>query len=196
MNTDKSGKYGLIVIGVSAGGFNTIPKLIRPLPEYFPIPVIIVQHVHEENDNTFYIQQCNRRCKLKVKEAEQLEKALPGYVYIAPAGYHLYIDGSSLFSLSVDDKVNYSRPSIDVLFESAASAHRSGLIGIILTGANIDGTMGMIAIKENGGMTIAQDPDDAEAAEMPRNAINSGVIDHILPSDDIGSLIIEKTIEK
>ena len=111
----------------------------------------------------------NESCQLVVKEAEEKDPIKPGYVYIAPANYHLLVEGDQTLSLSVDAKVCYSRPSIDVLFETAAEVYRSDLVGVILTGASDDGTSGLKRIKEQGGLTIAQDPATAEYAVMPRS---------------------------
>lgn len=179
-------------MGVSAGGFNAIPRLLMPLPATFPLPIMIVQHIGQGHDNSFYLAQLNQKCRLKVREAAQLDEARPGNVYFAPAGYHLYIDHQKVFSLSVDDRENFSRPSIDLFFESAAKAYTSGLIGIILTGANSDGTLGMISIKENGGLTIVQDPKTAEAPEMPESVIKADAADYILPLNDIADFLNEK----
>ncbi len=177
MSTDQ---YSAIVIGTSAGGMVALTKLLSPLPEDFFLPVIVVQHVHPTQDG-FMVDNLNSKCSLTVKEADGNEVIQPNNIYLAPPNYHLLIERDKTFSLSIDEKVKYSRPSINVLFESSADAYASGLAGIILTGANDDGAMGLKMIKENGGLAIVQDPDTAEYPFMPRAAINMVKVDHILP---------------
>ncbi len=183
-------QYSAIVIGTSAGGMVALITLLAPLPEGFSIPIIIVQHVHPTQDD-FMIENLNSKCSLTVKEANGCELIHPNHVYLAPPNYHLLIERDKTFSLSVDEKVNYSRPSINVLFESAVDAYTSGLVGIILTGANEDGAMGLKLIKENRGLAIVQDPDTAEYPFMPRAAIDMVKVDHILPLEGITDLLIE-----
>jgi two-component system chemotaxis response regulator CheB len=135
-------------------------------------------------------------CRLRVKEAVPFEAIEPGWVYLAPANYHLLIEPDKTLSLSVDAKVCFSRPAIDVLFESAADTYQTGLIGIILTGANEDGTAGLKKIKEAGGLTIAQHPATAEAPLMPNSAIQENVVDNILSLPDIASFLIGLTMKR
>lgn len=182
-------KYKAIVIGVSAGGMAALTKLLPMLPETFSLPVIIVQHLHP-NQGEFYIQYFNERTFLTVKEADEKENVRPGYIYFAPPNYHLLIEEDRTFSLSLDERVNYSRPSIDVLFESAADTYCPELIGIILTGANNDGADGLRLIKERKGMTIVQSPSDASSPFMPRAAINATKPHYILPLEDMGALLL------
>jgi two-component system chemotaxis response regulator CheB len=180
--------YQAIVIGTSAGGLNALQKILSPLPANFSIPMLIVQHRLPAPDD-FLTFSLNESCPLTVKEAEEKESIKPGFVYIAPANYHLLVERDKTLSLSIDAKVCYARPSIDVLFETAAEAYRSGLIGIILTGANDDGTAGLKKIKEKGGLTIAQDPDTAESGVMPLSAIRENVVDQILSLAEIASFL-------
>src|SRR5690606_35205527 len=119
----------------------------------------------------YWIDILDSMCFLRVKEADEKEKIKPGCVYIAPPNYHLLIEKNETFSLSIDEKVNYARPSIDVLFDSAAYVYYDQLIGVVMTGANHDGAMGLKKIKENGGMTIVQDPETAISRFMPEAAI-------------------------
>jgi two-component system chemotaxis response regulator CheB len=180
--------YQAIVIGTSAGGLNALQKILGPLPANFSLPVLVVQHRLPAPDD-FLTFSLNESCPLTVKEAEEKEPKKPGFVYIAPANYHLLVERNKTLSLSIDSKVCYSRPSIDVLFETAAEAYLSGLIGIILTGANDDGTAGLKKIKEKGGLTIAQDPATAESGAMPFSAIRENVVDQILPLAEIASFL-------
>lgn len=184
--------YQAIVIGTSVGGLNALQKILGPLPANFSLPILIVQHRLPAPDD-FLTFSLNESCPLTVKEADEKEPIKPGFVYIAPANYHLLVEQNKTLSLSIDSKVCYSRPSIDVLFETAAEAYLSGLIGIILTGANDDGTIGLKKIKEKGGLTIAQDPATAESGVMPLSAIRENVIDQILPLAEIASFLSQFT---
>lgn len=183
-------EYKAVAIGASAGGLNALQKVLAPLPADFTLPMFVVQHRLPSRDDllTFSLDQS---CQLVVKEADEKEPAKPGYVYVAPANYHLLVERDETLSLSVDAKVCYSRPSIDVLFETAAQVYRSGLVGIILTGASDDGTAGLRKIKEKGGLTIAQDPDTAEYTVMPLSAIREGIVDRILSLAEIGSFLAQ-----
>ncbi|MCB2180605.1 MAG: chemotaxis protein CheB [Desulfobulbaceae bacterium] len=184
-------KYEMIVIGVSAGGTEALGKILPELPENFPLPVTVVQHMHPSQD-AFLSRYLNERCAVTVKEASDKEPVQPAHVYFAPANYHLLIEENRTFSLSVDEKVHFSRPSIDVLFESAVDAYGSCLVGIILTGANRDGASGLKLIKQSGGMAIIQDPATASSCYMPKSAVDAVDADYILPLDDIGPFLREK----
>ncbi|HEX7192216.1 MAG TPA: chemotaxis protein CheB [Thermoanaerobaculia bacterium] len=181
--------FQLIVIGCSLGGMNALLQVIGDLPETFPIPITVVQHRYRTS-NEGLPAYFRRHAHLKVVDADDKQWIRPGYVYLAPANYHLLVEEGE-FSLSVDEAVAYSRPSIDVLFESAADAYHEAVIGVILTGANADGARGVARIKQNGGFVIVQDPDTAEAPEMPQAAIASATVDRILPLDRIGPLLVE-----
>ncbi|MBA3900262.1 MAG: chemotaxis protein CheB [Bacteroidetes bacterium] len=167
-----------------------IRKILTDLPKGFSLPVIIVEHISPNSDN-FWIKSLNKICKLMVKEADEKEKIKKSTVYIAPPGYHLLIEQDFTFSLSSDERVNFSRPSIDVLFETAADAYKESLIGIILTGANNDGAKGLKMIKKNGGLTIVQDPSGAEVDIMPLAAILSAKPDFILAIKEIAPKMID-----
>jgi len=177
-------KYKAVVIGVSAGGSKALQILLPGFPVDFSIPIVVVQHISPESDG-YFIRHLNSVSQIKVREAVEKQKALPGRVYFAPPNYHLLIEEDGSFSLSVGERVNFARPSIDVLFESAACAWCPGLIGIILTGANNDGALGLKKIKEMGGYTIVQDPATAEVDSMPKAAIAKSRIDKILPLHQI-----------
>lgn len=183
-------KYRAIVIGASAGGMDAIKSILMPLQEGFSAPILIVQHLSPHSDG-YMAKYLNELCKINVKEADEKEKILPGNAYIAPANYHLLIEKDETLSLTVDPKVNYSRPSIDILFESAAEVYENELIGIILTGGNGDGSKGLKMIKEFGGITIVQDPSTAEADFMPRAAIKASEVDYILSLNKISNKLIK-----
>ncbi len=183
-NNTKGMSYELVVIGTSAGGLNALQKILSGLAKDFNLPIVIVQHRLPVADE-FMVFTLQESCDLQVKEVDQSDWIEPGWVYLAPANYHVLVERDKQLSLSIDEKVCYSRPSIDVLFETAANAYEHRLIGIILTGANQDGTDGMIKIKEKGGLTLAQDPETAEVEVMPRAPIERGVVDEILSLEAI-----------
>ena len=180
--------YKAIVIGVSAGGLAALSKLFPCLPERFPLPVIVVQHL-AATTNRYKFAHFKKECPLTIKEVDEKERIRPGIIYFAPPDYHLLIERDETFSLSIDARVNFSRPSIDVLFESAVFVWSSGLIGILLTGASSDGAHGMQLIKQYGGLTIAQDPATAEYPVMPQAAIHAAAVEKILSIEDIGKLL-------
>ncbi|MBN2002499.1 MAG: chemotaxis protein CheB [Anaerolineae bacterium] len=184
-------QYQLIVIGASAGGTAAFRQLLPMFPAHYPIPMVIAQHLHPMQENTL-ILHFNTLCNLTVKEADEKEAIKPGHVYFAPPNYHLLIESDRTFSLSVDAKVNYSRPSIDVLFECAADVYAPHLIGVVLTGANNDGAHGLQSIQEGGGLAIVQDPSTAEVAYMPQAALTATQTRHVLSLHDIGNLLLEK----
>ena len=182
--------YEAIVIGTSTGGLTALQEILAPLPADFGLPMLVVQHRLPAPDE-FLTFALNESCQLTVKEATEQEPIKPGFVYLAPANYHLLVEPDKTLSLSIDAKVCYSRPSIDVLFETAAEAYLSGLIGIILTGANNDGSAGLKKIKEKGGLTIAQNPATAKSGVMPLSAIQENIVDKIFSLAEISSFLIQ-----
>jgi two-component system chemotaxis response regulator CheB len=183
-------RYEAVVIGVSAGGIEALKVILAPLPASFPLPITIVQHRDERPDG-FLAEYLNRLSGVSVSEAEDKEPLRAGHAYLAPAGYHLLIESDRTFSLSVDPRVNYSCPSIDVLFESAADAFAESLIGIVLTGANADGARGLKAIKARGGLAIVQNPQTAQAAAMPRAALEATAVDYLVDLPQIAPLLLQ-----
>lgn len=184
-------QYEAIVIGTSSGGLNALQTLLPALPADFPAPLIVVQHISPHSDG-YWVRYLDAACALSVKEAEEKEAIVRGNVYIAPPNYHLLVEKDKTFSLTVGEKVNFARPSIDVLFETAAEAWEAKLIGILLTGSNSDGAAGMKRIKECGGFTIAQDPATAESSYMPASAIAGGSIDAIYSLEEIVNILLQK----
>lgn len=182
--------YEAIVIGVSAGGMEALTTIIPKLPEGFNLPLIVVQHRVRDAD-TFLAEYLNRLSALPVQEAVPGSGVESGVVYIAPSGYHLLLERDKVFSLSIDPRVNYSIPSVDVLFESAAVAYGNGLVGLILTGANSDGSRGLATVKAYGGLTLVQDPLTAEVRSMPQAAIAATIVDHILPLREIAAFLTD-----
>jgi len=190
-------KYSAIVIGSSAGGFHALKKIIPLLPADFSLPIIIVQHISATSDN-YMVKYLNKLSQLTVKEADEKEELKSGYVYISPPNYHLLVEEDSTLSLSIDAKKNYSRPSIDILFETASYAFGSELIGIVLTGANSDGSEGLKMIRDNGGFCIVQDPKEAEADSMPSSAIKTADPQKVLKLKGIAKQLIsiDKKLKK
>jgi len=181
--------YEAAVIGVSAGGIEALKVLLPLLPASVPFPIVIVQH-RDSRSNGFLAEYLNRMSEIAVSEAEDKEPLCAGHAYLAPAGYHLLIESDRSFSLSADARVNYSCPSIDVLFESAADAFQESLIGVVLTGANADGAQGLKAIKARGGLAIVQNPATAESPAMPQAALRATPVDYIADLEELAPLLM------
>jgi len=164
--------------------------LFSLLPMNFKTPIVIVQHIGSRSEN-IWIRLLNEKSHLEIREADEKEKIEDGKAYVAPPNYHLMIEMDRTFSLTIDERVNFARPSIDVLFESAAEVYHDKLIGIVLTGSNNDGTKGIKRIQQCGGLTIVQHPDTAESSNMPSSAIAAIQPDYILSLEDIVKLLIE-----
>ena len=186
--TNTRSTYRAAVIGASAGGWNALKTILGVLPEDFPLAIMVVMHRHPHSDD-YLEKSLDNDCAVRVKQADEKESIISGTVYFAPPNYHLLIEDIHTLSLSVAGPVNYSRPSIDVLFESAAYVYGDTLAGLILTGANNDGAGGLKKIKDMGGLVLVQDPETAEASAMPRAAIAATDPDFVLPLSEIGSFI-------
>lgn len=183
-------KHRAIVIGASAGGLSVLSVILSGLPVNYPVPVIIVQHrIKDQRDLLEEVLQS--KCRIKIKQADEKEKINGATIYVAPPDYHLLVEKDFRFSLSSDAPVHYSRPSIDVLFETAANAYGKGLTGIILTGANSDGALGLVAIKNAGGTTIVQDPKEAQFSFMPAAAIDAKGAKHVWTLKQIQNFFTE-----
>ena len=177
----------VVVIGASLGGYHALIRVLGGLTRAFPLPVVVVQHRCAESGEPLK-SAIQKHIQLKVKEAQDKEVPLPGHVYLAPADYHLLLDRGCM-QLSVDPPVNSARPSLDVLFESAADAYGDAVVAVVLTGASRDGALGAAAIKHRGGKVIVQDPNSAESSLMPRAAIAAVPVDHIVPLSEIPGLL-------
>jgi len=182
-------RFDLIVIGCSLGGMRALETILGALPAEFETPIAIVQHRYRTS-NEMLPAFFRRTTKLRVVDADDKAWIRSGHVYFAPANYHLLV-AEGEFSLSVDEAVAHSRPSADVLFESAADAYGERLIAVVLTGANDDGARGAREVKNRGGFVIVQDPKTAEAPSMPEAAIAAAAVDRILPLDRIGPFLVE-----
>ncbi|WP_281888368.1 chemotaxis protein CheB [Paenibacillus sp. YYML68] len=182
--------YEAAFIGVSAGGLQALRTLLTAIAPSFPLPIVIVQHLKEGSDS-YLADYLNGVAAIQVKEADDKEKLKAGVAYIAPAGYHLLVEDDRTLALSVDPPVQYSRPSVDVLFESAVYALGGRCIGVVLTGANADGSRGLLAIKRAGGLAIVQNPATAEYSTMPAAALRLVEADYVVELEAIGLLLNE-----
>ena len=171
--------YELVVMGASWGGLSALEQVLGALPRGFRTPIAIAQHRSPDGASAGLARLLGSYSALPVVDVEDKQPIEAGMVYLAPSDYHLYVESDG-FSLSVDDAVLYSRPSIDVLFESAADVYRDRLVAVILTGANEDGALGIATVKRLGGYTIVQNPADAERSEMPRAALRAIEPDTVL----------------
>lgn len=179
-----------VVVGASAGGVEALLSLLGPLRRGFGLPIIVVLHLPEERRSQL-AEVFARRLQMAVVEAADKQDIEAGTVYFATPGYHLSIEMDRSFSLSQEDRLHHSRPSIDFLFESAADVYGPTLAAVLLTGANHDGARGLAEVKRCGGLTIVQDPNEAQVATMPQAAMNIRQPDHVLPIHDISGLLVE-----
>lgn len=185
--------YSIVAIGTSWGGLAALTQLLGNLPSDFPIPIAVVQHRSKESERLLP-QLLQDATKLKVCEVEDKDALEPGTVHLAPADYHALID-TGLITLTVEDPVRYSRPSIDLLFMSAADTYRECAIGIVLTGANEDGSRGLQHIVKRGGLALVQDPKDSEVPIMPTAALKAVPAAEVLSLKGIAARLIELSLE-
>ncbi len=182
--------FNCVTIGVSAGGMSALMILFKDFRSDFPVPIVVVQH-EKADSGDILAGLLNAKTELRVKTAEEKEELKGGFVYICPANYHILIEENKTISLSVEAHVNFARPSIDVLFETAAMAYGSELIGVVLTGASSDGAKGLVQIMNYGGYSIVQDPETAYSRYMPDAAIAAcGKPDKILSLEDIPARLL------
>ena len=177
-----------LVIGASAGGINALLRILPGLAQPARFPVAIVLHLPEDHDSRL-AEVIQQHLAVPVRQAEDKATLAPGTVYFAPPGYHLSIESDRTFSLSQEDPVHFSRPAIDILMTSAADVYGARLCGVLLTGASADGAAGLASIGEAGGLTVVQDPEEAEISTMPAAAIKLRAPDLILPLRDIRTLL-------
>jgi two-component system, chemotaxis family, protein-glutamate methylesterase/glutaminase len=178
-------KYKVVIIGGSAGSFQVVTKILSKLPANFHLPVVLALHRLKHVRHGF-VEALSIKSTLPVVEPFDKESIKPGKIYLAPANYHLYIELAGKFALSTEEPVNHSRPAIDLTFITGAYSYKEKTLGIILSGANKDGAMGLKKVKDWGGTTIVQDPSEAQMPTMPVAAIDkTGNVDHILKVDEI-----------
>ena len=179
----------LIAIGTSLGGLNALLAVVRHLPRDLPAAIVVVQH-RGATHNTGLVDLLQESTALTVVEPEDKTALKPGMLFVAPADYHLLVEDRESLALSTDAPVRSARPSIDVLFESAADAYGDAVVGVLLTGASADGAAGLARIKQRGGRVIVQDPATAECATMPSAGIAATAVDHVLPLERIGEHLL------
>jgi two-component system chemotaxis response regulator CheB len=181
-------RVAAVVIGTSAGGIDALGQLLPALPATLCVPIFIVLHLPRQRPSLL-VEIFQPRCAVRVREAEDKDRVESGVVYFAPPDYHLLIDEGPQLALSTDAPVGFSRPSVDVLFESAVEVYGSRLLGVLLTGASADGAAGLAAVSAAGGLTIVQAPEDAQVPTMVRAALARMVPDWQLPLPDIAELL-------
>lgn len=188
MTAPKKGRIEALVIGASAGGIDALLRILPGLPEVLRFPVVVLLHVPHDRESRL-AELFEQHLPMPVLQAQDKEVLVPGTVYFAPPGYHLSIEEERCFSLSQEDPVHFSRPAIDILMMSAADAYGPALCGMLLTGASQDGAAGLAAIGKAGGLTVVQDPADAEIPTMPAAAICLRAPSLTLPLRDIRALL-------
>ena len=182
--------YGVVVIGSSLGGLEAVATVLAALPEGFPLPILIAQHRATVPPSDGELQAIwQRHTSLVVCDAEDKAPIVPGHVYVAPPDYHLMIEAPDLLALSTEGPVLWARPSIDVLFETAAEAYGDSVIGVMLTGASADGSQGLRAIRARGGCALVQEPTSAACDVMPRAALAATSVNHVLGLHDLGRVL-------
>ena len=182
--------YGVVVIGSSLGGLEAVSTVLAALPEGFPLPILIAQHRATVPPSDGELQAIwQRHTSLVVCDAEDKAPIVPGHVYVAPPDYHLMIEAPGLLALSTEGPVLWARPSIDVLFETAAEAYGDSVIGVMLTGASADGSQGLRAIRARGGCALVQEPTSAACDVMPRAALAATSVNHVLGLHDLGRVL-------
>ena len=186
--------YEVICIGASWGGLHAVGQVLEDLPDEVDLPIVVAQHRHPDSLERMLTELLGLRSKRMVVGVEDQTALERGRVYLGPPDYHVLVQRGSL-ALSLDERVQYSRPSIDVLFESAAYAYGPAAIGIILTGANEDGAAGLALIKRRGGVAVIQDPRGAARRTMPDAAIAATAADAILPLEEIGKFLYGLCLE-
>jgi two-component system chemotaxis response regulator CheB len=186
--------YEIVVVGTSWGGLAALRELVHALPADLPLPVVLIQHRHKMSDGALP-SLLQDRTKLRVCEIEDKAPVEAGSVYVAPADYHVLIE-REYFTLSIEEPIRYSRPSIDLTFSSAADAFGAKTIGVVLTGANADGAEGLRRIAERGGMPLVQEPATAESPAMPAAALKAVPAARVLTIGAIGQLIGELALLK
>jgi two-component system chemotaxis response regulator CheB len=181
-------RLGLVAIGASWGGLRAVEALLAALPEGFAAPIVIAQHRQVDSGQRL-VSLLDARTALTVCDAEDKQSLDPGVVLVAPADYHMLVETGTV-ALSVDEPLNYSRPSIDILFSSAADAYGDRMAGVVLTGANADGALGLAQIARRGGVAIVQDPETAERREMPDAALWATPEAQVLALDEIAPALM------
>jgi two-component system chemotaxis response regulator CheB len=183
-------RVGMVAIGASWGGLEAIGRLLAALPSTFRAPIAVVQHRGSSTPAGVMQRYLGVRSALPVVEVQDKEPVEPGHIYLGPPDYHLLVAEQHM-ELSLEAPVAFSRPSVDVLFETAADSYGAALTAVVLTGANADGSRGVVAVRAAGGMVLAQDPAEAERSEMPEAAIATGAVHEVHPIDRLAARLTE-----
>ena len=181
-------QFDIVVIGASAGGLSALEVILRGLDADINIPIVIVQHLSPDSGDAI-VNLLKKYSNIVLSEPEDKEILKCNHIYLAPADYHVMIEKNRTISLNLGPKENFCRPSIDVLFETASEVFFEKTLGVILTGANKDGTKGCIAIKKFSGIVIAQEPTEALISVMPLGPIEAGVVDYVLTLKEISKML-------
>ncbi|WP_461789072.1 chemotaxis protein CheB [Pedobacter sp.] len=181
-------KCGALVIGGSAGSLDVLLKVLPEVDASIDFTIIIVVH-RKQGTDSLLTDLLAYRTDLKVKEADEKEKILEGHIYIAPSDYHLLVEKDFTFSLDYSEKVNYSRPAIDVTFQTASDAYGDSLVSLLLSGSNADGANGTVTVLKNGGIALVQDPETAQVSYMPEQAILKANVSKVLKIEEMANYI-------
>lgn len=185
----KSASAKAVVIGASVGAIGALNHILPGLPADYPLPVLVVVHIPPDR-KALLVELYASRCHMSVKEAEDKEAIRAGTIYFAPPNYHLLVEEDFTLALSSDEPVLYSRPAVDVLFESAADAYGDDLVGIVLTGASADGARGLRTVHAAGGLAIVQTPESSEGTVMPRSAIARTPDARVMELEEIARFLV------
>ncbi len=177
-------KYKAVIIGGSAGSFQVITRILNSLPKDFPLPVLLSLH-RLKHIRSGFVEALSLKSNIPVVEPDDKDQIKPGIAYLAPANYHMFVELGNRIALSTEEPVNHSRPSIDLTFITAAQAYREKAIGIILSGANKDGAMGLKKLKDLGGVAIVQDPMECQVKTMTEASLKLTKVDYILKTNQI-----------
>jgi two-component system chemotaxis response regulator CheB len=187
--------FDIVALAASAGGLTALTSVLSGLPEDFPLPIVIVQHL-DPRHRSLMAEILNRRTPLAVQQAEEGQHLRPGTAYIAPPDHHLLVNGDGTLWLSQSELVHFVRPSADLLFESVAASYRDRAIAVVLTGSGSDASMGVEAIKKMGGTVIVQDPETAEFDGMPQAALETKSVDFVLNLEEVAPALITLVRER
>ena len=177
-------KYKAVLIGGSAGSFQVVTRILNSLPKNFPVPVLLCLH-RLKHVRSGFVEALSLKSNIPVEEPNDKDMLKPGRAYLAPANYHMFIELANRVALSCDEPVNHSRPSIDLSFITAANAYRDKIIGIILSGANKDGALGLKHLVDKGGLSIVQDPQECEVKTMTESSLKLTKVDHVFKTNEI-----------
>ena len=177
-------KYKAVLIGGSAGSFQVVTRILNSLPKNFPIPVLLCLH-RLKHVRSGFVEALSLKSNIPVEEPNDKDMLKPGRAYLAPANYHMFIELANRVALSCDEPVNHSRPAIDLSFITAANAYRDKIIGIILSGANKDGALGLKHLVDKGGLSIVQDPQECEVKTMTESSLKLTKVDHVFKTNEI-----------